>query len=218
MLCGGYAYFSTISEWTCPSEIGREIRKPSCCTVDTVANWLEELGHPAHVIQTEADYEHWTLRRGWAFVPDAIARGMMQQWLNDRECIKDALGTYTDVMLASPGTLKHIASRGRRRSVIERDRGRCLLCGRTEADGVTLTVHHVRAHSRGGETTARNLICLCAPCNQSLGTEKLDELYELAGLPHGIDIGLMKGEFTDTAFTAALKLSDNLMHTRCEIF
>lgn len=39
---------------------------------------------------------------------------------------------------------------GQRFKVLERDSGKCKLCGRSPADGVTLHVDHIVPHSLGG--------------------------------------------------------------------
>lgn len=218
LVCGGYTYFSTITRWVATSERGREIRAPSTVRVKVFESELSHLNACASQVDSQQAFDRWTVHRGWAFVPEVIARGQMGQWLSKRECIKDALNTYTDIFIAAPGALTHIGSEGRRRGVFERDGGRCLLCNATEEDGVRLTLHHVRAQSRAGETTSRNMICLCERCNQSLGSEQYVALYELAGVPHSLDIGLIKGETTGRALAAAMRISDNLMHTRCELY
>ena len=50
-----------------------------------------------------------------------------------------------------------------RRAIERRDGGRCVYCG---AAG-DMTMDHVKAWSRGGETTAENLVCACASCNET---------------------------------------------------
>lgn len=56
-----------------------------------------------------------------------------------------------------------------RYQVLERDRGRCVLCGARPADGVRLHVDHILPWSRGGRTTLENLQTLCALCNLGKG-------------------------------------------------
>lgn len=53
-----------------------------------------------------------------------------------------------------------------RYDVIQRDGGRCRLCGRSAADGVTLEVDHIVPISKGGKTAYANLQTLCKDCNR----------------------------------------------------
>lgn len=218
LLCGGYAYFSTVTLWHATTERGRDVRAPSLTIVANFERALVALGQQGYQIESPSHFERWLLKRGWAVVPESVARSLMPQWLNARECILDAAGTFTDTALAPEGVLKQIASRGRRERVVERERGICLLCGRSQADGVELTMHHVTPYSRGGETTTGNLVLLCARCNQAVGTNQLSNLYQLAGLPHGLDLGLLRAEVTDEAINWGMTISMNLMHTRCEMW
>jgi 5-methylcytosine-specific restriction endonuclease McrA len=55
---------------------------------------------------------------------------------------------------------------GLRYQVLSRDGGRCVLCGRSQADGVKLHVDHILPRSQGGTATLDNLQTLCAPCNR----------------------------------------------------
>lgn len=56
---------------------------------------------------------------------------------------------------------------GLRLRVYERDRFRCVFCGRNPISdlGVELHVDHVRPFSKGGQTTFENLQTLCSVCN-----------------------------------------------------
>jgi len=58
---------------------------------------------------------------------------------------------------------------GLRFHVLERDNGRCLQCGRSSADGVSLHVDHVVPFSCGGLTILSNLQTLCQDCNLGKG-------------------------------------------------
>lgn len=66
---------------------------------------------------------------------------------------------------------------GLRYAVLNRDRFRCVLCGRSPAThtAVTLHVDHIIAWSRGGKTVLENLRCLCGDCNLGKGA-KFEEI------------------------------------------
>jgi hypothetical protein len=61
-----------------------------------------------------------------------------------------------------------------RYDVMKRDNFRCVLCGRSAKDGVTLHVDHIRPVSKGGKTVMSNLRTLCADCNFGK-SDKFDE-------------------------------------------
>ncbi|MCZ7681529.1 MAG: HNH endonuclease [Sandaracinaceae bacterium] len=58
---------------------------------------------------------------------------------------------------------------GLRYRVLERDRGRCVLCGAAAVDGTRLHVDHVIPFSQGGRTLFENLQTLCERCNLGKG-------------------------------------------------
>ena len=56
-------------------------------------------------------------------------------------------------------------------SVLDRDNRRCLWCGRSASDSVTLDVDHVTAEHWDGKTTEDNLGTLCSHCNRAKGAD-----------------------------------------------
>lgn len=58
-----------------------------------------------------------------------------------------------------------------RYDVLRRDGFRCVLCGASANEGVTLQVDHIIPFSKGGKSTKENLQCLCAPCNYGKGAK-----------------------------------------------
>jgi HNH endonuclease len=219
LLAGGYSYYSTISLWENKmTEHGRDYRAPSPTIVRNFEKALTALGQRALPIRTRIDYEHWLLRRGWAIVPVAVAWEVMPQWLKGHQCVAGALGCYTAIDLVARGVTDQSANRKKKEIVKERDGCRCLLCERTERDGIKLTMHHVRPFSHGGETTTSNLVALCEECNQRVGSQHLEELYQLAGLPHCFDLGLLKAEVTSQAIYFAMMITKNLMYARCIVY
>jgi len=56
---------------------------------------------------------------------------------------------------------KHQLSRGLRLKIIERDGGKCVICGAKEL----LQVDHIKARVHGGDDSESNLRCLCIDCN-----------------------------------------------------
>ncbi len=54
--------------------------------------------------------------------------------------------------------------------VILRCHKRCVRCGLGVADGVALTMDHIKPRSRGGTDEERNLQAMCEPCNNRKGS------------------------------------------------
>jgi len=66
---------------------------------------------------------------------------------------------------------KRDPSWGLRFKVLQRDRFRCQLCGRSPATNLSCNLHvdHIVPYSKGGRTTLENLRTLCAECNIGRG-------------------------------------------------
>ena len=61
-----------------------------------------------------------------------------------------------------------------RKIVDERDGGKCMTCGRTRQNGVTLSTHH-RCYEHlyeGGEAEANDCILLCNICHKAIHSSK----------------------------------------------
>jgi hypothetical protein len=54
-------------------------------------------------------------------------------------------------------------------TILERDGRRCVVCGASAADGVSLHVDHIVSIYNGGTNDPENLQTLCAPCNLGKG-------------------------------------------------
>lgn len=52
-----------------------------------------------------------------------------------------------------------------RYKILARDKGKCQMCGRAAADGITLHIDHIKPFSHGGLTIETNLRVLCSECN-----------------------------------------------------
>ena len=218
MICGGYAYYVTHTFFSHFTTNGREVRKPDQVNVKVFAESARLFSQEISIIQSVKEYNDWLYLRGWAIVEENMAKSNMKQWLKSAECIKAPTGIYTDVEIVSRSALKHYTKRSRKKHVLGRDKETCLACGSTETQGVRLTMHHVLAFTKGGETTAQNLVTLCEGCNEKLGTEEVTKLYAKAGLHFGYDPSIIRGRLSRMAYNKAMELSDNLMQTRCEIW
>lgn len=69
---------------------------------------------------------------------------------------------------------RKIMTESLRYDILKRDGFKCVLCGRTVADGAKLHVDHIKPISKGGQTVASNLRTLCDKCNFGK-SDKYDE-------------------------------------------
>lgn len=53
-----------------------------------------------------------------------------------------------------------------RHAILQRDGHKCVLCGKTPADGILLEVDHIIEYEDGGKTTLENGQTLCSDCNK----------------------------------------------------
>jgi 5-methylcytosine-specific restriction endonuclease McrA len=63
----------------------------------------------------------------------------------------------------------------RRLAIYLRDGLACVYCGASVEDGATLSLDHVRPHSKDGGTASSNLVTCCRKCNSSRGNRGLRE-------------------------------------------
>lgn len=158
--CGGYAYFSTFTHGR-PGRSVHEIRAPSLVIEMKFHAALAEIGQFAMRISSDEQYRSWLHLHGWAIVNVDFARKSMPQWLQKHRCLKSALGSFVDVSIASPATLKRTLRGQQKRKILERDGNQCLRCNAHER----LTLQHIQPYTHGGETNSSNLVSLCDRCN-----------------------------------------------------
>ncbi|HDS1708395.1 HNH endonuclease [Pseudomonas putida] len=215
LVCGGYAYFSTDTLGSKPGPDGLEVRRPSEVSKERFGAALDELGFNYLWVDDERTFYDWTCVQGWALVASDFAREYMSHWLKKKECVISPYGSFTDLELASPSIRKRTFRGKFKKRILDRDNNQCILCAKKEQ----LTLQHVRPHSKGGETSFRNLVTLCAPCNQELGADMYRELYRLAGLQSGYEPSLLNSsDGSQRALLRAVQFSSNMMHTRCELY
>lgn len=214
-VCGGYAYFSTFTLGQ-PSQKDRyEKRMPSQVNNDRFNKALAELGQPHQFVNSKETYKIWMHTHGWAIIDEMYAKKHMAQWLKQQHCIRSSYGIYINIEIASPKTLLRTYRSKAKKNILDRDGNKCLLCTSSE----NLTLQHVWPFSKAGETNSENMITLCEICNQKLADNINTDLYSIAGLHYGFEWSLIKTlEDLDRAIDRAIQISNNLMHTRCEIW
>ena len=79
---------------------------------------------------------------------------------------------------------------GIRYTILVRDRFRCVLCGRSPAADLSVSLHidHIKAWANGGETELENLRTLCSDCNLGKGSRAEESTF-----PDGTDPSTSSG-------------------------
>lgn len=118
-----------------------------------------EIPHPEVVDWAVAEYRHRTKRT--LRDPDRMIRELHQQgWL-----IKVKNGVYKyDPNAVTQTTVEHFTQNDKN-AILKRDGHRCVVCGKSEADGVELHVDHIKPKDKGGEADISNGQTLCAEHN-----------------------------------------------------
>lgn len=77
----------------------------------------------------------------------------------------------------------------KRLAIYLRDGCACVWCGFAVEDGATLTLDHVKPHSKGGSNHETNLVTSCKRCNDSRGARSVAKFCDAiaAYLNNGID-------------------------------
>lgn len=215
LVCGGFGYYSTYTLGSAPGPTGLEFRTPSRVNKVRFSAALDELGLSYMFVHDEKTFYDWTCIQGWAIVDIDFVRARMSHWLKKCECLISPYGSFTDIEIASPSIRKRTFRGKFKKRILDRDGNKCVLCPSTDQ----LTLQHVTPYSKGGETSFRNLVTLCATCNSQLGADSYRELYRLAGLRTGYEPSILKfSNGDDKAFWRAVQFSGNIMHTRCELY
>ncbi len=79
-------------------------------------------------------------------------------------CVRKALESNSKKTFAEEQ--RSLVTKALRFNVLKRDNYRCIICGASANDGVTLEVDHILPISRGGKTEISNLQTLCHHCNR----------------------------------------------------
>jgi len=72
---------------------------------------------------------------------------------------------------------KRVVNLKLRFEIFERDKYKCVVCGRDASDGVKLQVDHIHPFSKGGSSKKENLATLCFECNIGKGNKELERSY-----------------------------------------
>jgi hypothetical protein len=147
-----------------------------------LSNPLRDISHPEVVDWVSAEYKK---RTGKVFRdPDRGIRSLSQKGI----LIKVSKGVYRyDPQYVVNRELEDF-TQAQKNEILKRDDYKCVICGKSEKDGVELHVDHIKAKDFGGKAIVENGQTLCAQHNflkknfrqTETGKKMFVRLYELA--------------------------------------
>jgi HNH endonuclease len=173
--------FSTQTQWVgWSNEDKREELRSARVVFPKFAEVWKQFRQPCAVIHSADELSLFLLGGGNALVEEELGKHVFSEILGiDRSVPDGAVG------FVSPGLLPHTAFRRAptpkvRMQVLNRDRRRCRICGRSPDDhfDLVLHVHHIRPWEKGGITDPKNLITLCHTCHTGLEPHEDHSLFD----------------------------------------
>ena len=93
------------------------------------------------------------------------------QWLVDRHRQLENIGFEATLREYNSRSQRKLMTPSLRRTIMERDRYTCQLCGKYMPDEVGLHIDHIVPIARDGKSVPSNLRVLCSKCNGSKGSK-----------------------------------------------
>ncbi len=176
----------------------REIREGSLYNGEAQRAQCHEFGEPMLLINAEEDVHFFYGFGGHALIAKSVAEKRFSHLIAPHTSLRDSggLGFRHAASLTNSG-LQHAPSKKLRMQVLDRDKRRCLICGRSPMYYVDVErhVHHAIPWGRGGVTEEANLISVCKTCHDGLEPHEdyelikyLAEMYPRPGVKHFEDL------------------------------
>ena len=191
--------FSTFEGFTVSSP-PRELRKARPVDPIWIKKHLDSEGRTPLVIDSDEDVWVYDLFGGDAIIEKTICERYYPQFTTPFEVIQiDPYDGYISIQSAPKYVFDRATNPKNRMKILERDKYRCRICGRSPKDNVdiVLNIHHILPWSMGGLTIERNLITLCHTCHRGLDPHYKEELHSFNAMT--------PIEFGEGDFTAKLK-------------
>lgn len=167
----GNIFCETQTCWTGYADEGRrvEMRQASLVTTRLADLWTS-LGTPGVYVHNLDHLMLFFLRGGNALVVPSVATEALAHMLVPEPAYRTGQHKFVSSDLVGPDVLKRKTPQKLRMKVIQRDRGRCRVCGRHPDNylDLELHVHHIRPREDYGLTDMANLITLCQTCHKGL--------------------------------------------------
>lgn len=157
-----------------------EIRHLSVVNAKWTAGLWKDFQEPFVVVNTSIEWAKWCIGGGHALIKSSIVKKHMPWELGPRRCVIEGMFGFTPLAVLPKTAFNRAPTPKLRMKVMERDKYRCVLCGRRASDhvDVEIHIHHIRPISKRGITTARNLVSLCHTCHHGLDPHFNWDLYE----------------------------------------
>lgn len=176
----------------------REIREGALYHGEQQRTQCHDFGEPALLINDQDDVKYFYGFGGHALVAENVGKERFARLIAPHVSLKDSSGYgFRHASSLSEVELQHAPSKKLRMQILNRDKRRCLVCGRSPVYyvDVELHVHHAIPWGQGGITEEANLITLCKTCHDGLDphydqslTEYLTEKYPKPNAKHFEDL------------------------------
>jgi hypothetical protein len=153
-------------------EEGRvELREASIVKASRILKLLrEDLKEGCLVVESGEELRIFLLIGGHAIIEQRLAQQHLADILAPQPVVRTGFTGFRSTKDLPRTTLQRAPTKKQRMRIIQRDRYRCRICGRSPRNNVdiTLHIHHIRPWAQLGVTDDDNLITLCHTCHEGL--------------------------------------------------
>lgn len=149
----------------------REIRVPREIDPIKMIQLMTEIKEPAFIINSKEDLVFFMHLGGHAIIEKNLAEEAFPDIVKPAQMISIYPIGMENIENLSMENLNHFPTPKMRMKVLNRDKRKCRLCGRSPQDyeDLELQIHHIQPWADyGGITQEENLITLCKPCHMGL--------------------------------------------------
>lgn len=154
-----------------------EVREAAPILTDVMTRIWYEQGETWIAVSTAEHLYIYLHVGGHAIVETSLAERYFPQLVKPHVVLRSGPFGFETFDPAAREVRIHRHRPSQRRRVLERDNSECQKCGARQEDGAELVLHHIRMFSRGGPTTAENLITLCTKCHDGLNPHEDETLF-----------------------------------------
>lgn len=149
----------------------REIRGARLVDPERMLKLYEVMREPGVVVNNIKDLSIFYRFGGHCVIEVGLAKQFFPDLISPQEVLRDSTGMgYIMIDALSESQKQHAPSKKVRMMVLNRDKRRCVICGRSpyHYTDLELHVHHIIPWGEGGITEENNLITLCNTCHDGL--------------------------------------------------
>jgi hypothetical protein len=148
----------------------RELRAASLVGASHLASHWQEIGESYVVVNDEESLALYLRLGGNGLVERTLAERYFKDMIEPHPVAQRGALGFETVSSIPAVAFRRAPAPKHRMAILNRDRRRCAICGRSLHDyvDVELHVHHIRPFGKGGLTDDKNLITLCHTCHAGL--------------------------------------------------